>query len=75
MDKEEFRSRMYEIFEETGIAVRERYDLEADSLQYVILISTIEETFDIELPDEFLIFSAVQNTELFIDSVYELFTK
>lgn len=72
MSKKEFEDKMYQILEDVGIEVKEKFELEADSLQYITLISTIEEIFEIELPDEFLEFSVIQNVESFIDSVYEL---
>lgn len=71
MNKEEFRSRVFDIFEEAGITVRDNNELEAESLQYIEFVSAVEEEFEIDLPDEFLAFSAIKNIELFIDSIYE----
>ena len=72
MTKKEFDDRIKEIFEEAGVLVKDACEIEASSLQYIMVVTTIEEEFGIELPDEFLAFSAVQNMQEFIDRVYEL---
>ena len=75
MNREEFTKKMDEVFEQVGITVQKGAKLEADSLQYVYLISSIEETFDVTLPDEFLTFSSVNNTDAFLDLLYDTISK
>ena len=75
MNREDFTKKMDEVFEQVGITVQKGAKLEADSLQYVYLISSIEETFDVTLPDEFLTFSSVNNTDAFFDLLYDTISK
>lgn len=75
MTRESFQKRMYEIFEEAGVEVKEKYEIEADSLQYIMIISAIEEEFDLELPDEFLAYNGLQNPKEFVERVFELIDK
>lgn len=72
MDKEAFKKRMYELYEEAGIGVNDEKQIDADSFNYICLISSIEEEFNVELPDEFLIFTNFTDVDVFIDSVYDL---
>lgn len=72
MQKEEFKEKMYQIFEEAGVEAKEKYEIEASSLQYITIITCIEDEFEIELPDEFLAYNGLQNPEEFIDRVYTL---
>ncbi len=72
MDKEAFRKRMFELYEEAGIGIDEEKKIDADSFNYICLISSIEEEFNVELPDEFLIFTNFTDVDVFIDSVYDL---
>ena len=72
MKREEFNEIMDELFDEAGIEVDENNECEADSLTYMALITSIEEEFDIELPDEFLVMDSLKNIELFKSMIYEL---
>lgn len=72
MDRSEFESKIMEILEEAGISYKEKYELEASSLQYIMVISGIEEEFEIDLPDEFFAYNAISNMDLFMDMVYDL---
>lgn len=72
MNKEEFRDRIMELFDEAGITIRDHNELEAESLQYIEFVSAVEDEFEVDLPDEFMAFSAIRNIDVFIDSIYEL---
>lgn len=72
MERKAFERKMEEILEEAGIVYKEEVELEASSLQYIMVISAIEEEFDIELPDEFFAYNAISNKDSFMDSIYEL---
>ena len=47
MDKEAFRKRMFELYEEAGIGIDEEKKIDADSFNYICLISSIEEEFNV----------------------------
>lgn len=72
MTREEFEGVMNNLLEEVGILVDENSEAEADSLTYMALITSIEEEFDIELPDEFLVLDSLKNMELFKNMIFEL---
>ena len=72
MTREEFNETMNELFEEAGIEVDENNECEADSLTYMALITAIEEEFDVELPDEFLVLDSLKNIELFKSMIFDL---
>ena len=72
MKIEEFNKIMDELFDEAGVEINENNECEADSLTYMALITSIEEEFDVELPDEFLVMDSLKNVELFKSMIYEL---
>ena len=72
MKKQEFFDKMMEIFEEIGIEYVSGNKVEADSIQYISLVSSVEDRFEISLPDEFLNFSSIQNVDVFLESIFEL---
>ena len=72
MEWEEFNDTMNELFEEAGIEINDNNEGEADSLSYMALITSIEDEFDIELPDEFLVLDSLKNLELFKKMIFDL---
>ena len=74
MTREEFEERMSVLFEEAGMEVVDN-EIEAESIAYMQLITSIEEEFDIELPDQFLVKESLKNIELFKDMIFELINK
>lgn len=72
MTREMFDDIMNELFEEAGIGIDENNEGEADSLTYMSLITSIEEEFDVQLPDEFLVLESLKNIELFKSMIFEL---
>lgn len=72
MKKDDFVCKMKELFGDAGIDYIPGERIIADSIQYIMLISSIEENFGILLPDEFMNYSAIQNMDVFLDSIYEL---
>lgn len=47
------KSKLQEIFVQNGIEADSFSQLEIDSLTYINLLAEIEETFSVEIPDEF----------------------
>lgn len=72
MTKENFIERMKELLIDAGIEYVSGDKLSADSIQYISLVSAVEEEFNILLPDEFLNYSLIQNVDVFLDAIYEL---
>lgn len=71
MSREEFEERMEGLFEEAGMEVTDNA-IEAESIAYMQLITSIEEEFEIELPDQFLVKDSLKNIELFKSLIFEL---
>ncbi len=71
MSREEFDEKMDKLFEEVGMEVVNN-ECEAESFTYMQLISSIEEEFDVELPDQFLVMDSLKNIELFKNMIFEL---
>lgn len=58
------KERIIEMVEENGIEIGEEGVLEnIDSLQFVSLLVSVEQEFDIEIPDEYLISDQVLDIE------------
>ncbi len=72
MTREIFDAKMDELFEENGVIINDDNKCEASSLQYMGLISSIEDEFEIDVPDEFLVMDSLKNVGLFKDMIYEL---
>lgn len=72
VSREKFEAEMEQIFDEVGMVVGKTSELVTDSLQYVMLIAAIEDTYSVVLPDEFLAFSNIQNVDVFLDCVYDV---
>lgn len=76
MEKERFFQKVMGLMEESGIEISEETNsLEADSIRYIALICALEEEFDLELPEEFLAFNALQSADQFLESLYEIVIK
>lgn len=75
MDRQEFETKMNELFEECEVEKDETGKLIADSIGYLKLVSSIEDEFDTELPDEFLAYNSLSNEENFLDLIYGLINK
>lgn len=75
-----FRSRLLDIFEQTGIVVdgsvleqdTDLRDYVEDSVQFISAIVEIESQFDIELPDELLLYDSLASFQAFSMSVWEV---
>lgn len=66
------------VFERVGIYVNENdFDnqLEIDSIEFVSLVVTIEEEFDIIIPEEYLIFDKLNTVNQFVVLIDELTAK
>lgn len=72
MTRDEFNEIIDGLFEEAGIEIDGDNECESDSITYMALITSIEEEFEIELPDEFLVLDSLKNIELFKSMIFEL---
>jgi acyl carrier protein len=79
MTIETVREKLQEAFKNVGIIFTvlpdEDIDLQEyveDSLQYITTIAEIENLFDIDLPDELLLFSSLSSFHSFSEAIFEL---
>ena len=79
MTIETVREKLQEAFKNVGInftaSSDEDIDLQEyveDSLQYITAIAEIENLFDIDLPDELLLFSSLRSFHSFSEAIFEL---
>lgn len=64
------KNQLINIFENYGIDPNDPADLsDVDSLQYIAILVEIENTFKIELPDEYLDSNMFLDMELFLNNV------
>ena len=79
MTIETVREKLQEAFKNVGIIFTvlpdEDIDLQEyveDSLQYITTIAEIENLFDIDLPDELLLFSSLSSFHSFSEAIFEI---
>lgn len=73
------REKLLRVFQDVGINFTfnpdEDVDIQeyiGDSLQYITAIAEIENVFDIDLPDELLVFTALKSFYSFSEAIFEL---
>ena len=72
MDIESVREKMKNMFEENGLVIfpgEEDTPIELDSLRLISLIVDVENTFDIEVPDQYLSHTMLASYNDFCDLV------
>ncbi len=66
----DIKEKVRECLEECGIVIHDDETIEQmESINYVTAILSLEETFDIEFPDEFLSFEIMVNLDKVKDTV------
>ena len=67
----QLQNRIIKILEENGIYVSEDWDekLEFDSITFISTIVCLEEEFNIEMPDDFLLFENFKTFRLYMDNI------
>lgn len=64
MDENEIKLNVIKVLERNGVSVLDfesDYGIIIDSLQFITIVVDIEETFDIEIPDDYLIYDKMNN--------------
>lgn len=76
LSSEKVKSQLFEIADGIGLVdENEEQKLnveEMDSIQFISLIVEIEESFDIEVPDEYLVPELFENEEHLVDIIIQL---
>ena len=67
----QLQNRIIRILEENGIYVSDDWDeeLEFDSITFISTIVCLEEEFNIEIPDDFLLFENFKTFRLYMDNI------
>lgn len=67
----QLQNRIINVLEENGIYVSEDWDeeLEFDSITFISTIVCLEEEFNIEMPDDFLLFENFKTFRLYMDNI------
>lgn len=70
----QLQNRIIKILEENGIYVSEDWDeeLEFDSITFISTIVCLEEEFNIEMPDDFLLFENFKTFRLYMDNIEKI---
>ena len=67
----QLQNRIIRILEDNGIYVADDWDeeLEFDSITFISTIVCLEEEFNIEIPDDFLLFENFKTFRLYMDNI------
>lgn len=70
----QLQNKIIKILEENGIYVSDDWDeeLEFDSITFISTIVCLEEEFNIEIPDDFLLFENFKTFRLYIDNLHKI---
>lgn len=77
LNRQEIKNKLYELLDEIGVIETDEEGNQAllgsmDSIQFISLIVEIEECFNIEIPDEYLVTELFENDEHMIDIIEQL---
>ena len=75
--EEQLYDKIINILEENGIYVSDDWDeeLEFDSITFISTIVCLEEEFDIEVPDDFLLFENFKTFRQYMNSIGDILSK
>lgn len=70
----QLQNRIIKILEENGIYVSDDWDeeLEFDSITFISTIVCLEEEFNIEIPDDFLLFEHFKTFRLYMENIAQI---
>ena len=80
LNRQEIKNKLYELLDEIRSEERREEGNRTllgsmDSIQFISLIVEIEECFNIEIPDEYLVTELFENDEHMIDIIEQLIKK
>ena len=80
LNRQEIKNKLYELLDEIGAIETDEEGIRTllgsmDSIQFISLIVEIEECFNIEIPDEYLVTELFENDEHMIDIIEQLIKK
>jgi acyl carrier protein len=80
LNRQEIKNKLYELLDEIGAIETDEEGNRTllgsmDSIQFISLIVEIEECFNIEIPDEYLVTELFENDEHMIDIIEQLIKK
>lgn len=70
----QLQNRIIKILEENGIYVSDDWDeeLEFDSITFISTIVCLEDEFNIEIPDDFLLFENFKTFRLYMENIAQI---
>ena len=73
----QLQNKITKILEENGIYVSDDWDekLEFDSITFISTIVCLEEEFNIEIPDDFLLFENFKTFRLYIENIAQILSE
>ncbi|MBE6891341.1 MAG: hypothetical protein E7481_04865 [Ruminococcaceae bacterium] len=73
----QLQNRIIKILEDNGIYVSDDWDeeLEFDSITFISTIVCFEDEFNIEIPDDFLLFENFKTFRLYVENIAKLLSE
>lgn len=73
----QLQNRIIKILEENGIFVSNDWDeeLDFDSITFISTIVCLEEEFNIEIPDDFLLFENFKTFRLYMENIAQILSE